>query len=180
MRIESKREFYRLWKLGIIGNRPILFNSPEEAAAYTGPYVGFREVGAAGGGSFEIVTPQMVMDTAASWEALGRNFVMDGAVPNDRCQLLGEITKTFRGWEGYLAIGPKIPMRPAMKHGLLNPYRGLKVKLLLDQFMDPCSREDLDELMEMYPGHTIEFGCYDTNVGVLPFRNTIFWETRLY
>ena len=151
-----------------------------EAAEYSGPYVGFREVGSAGGGHFEIVTTSQVLATADRWCLLGRKFVMDGAVPNDRCQLLGEVTKTIQGWEGHLAIGPKIPMRPAMKHGLMKNYRGLTVKLLLDQFMDECSREDLDELMRLYPGHTVEFGCYDVNVGMLPNRNTVFWEVRLY
>lgn len=178
--IRNKREFYRLWKQNLLGNRPILFESPEEAANYSGPYVGIREVGAAGGGWFRIVRPWEVLNVCHIWKDLGKEFVLDGAVPNDRCLLLGEITQTFRGWEGYLAIRPKVPMRAAMKDGLLKPVSGLRVRLLLEHFMDSSSYEDVRELLDLYPDATIEFGCYDVQVGILPNRNTIIWETRCY
>lgn len=178
--ITSKRQFYRLWKNNLLGNRPIVFKSVAEATTYKGPYVGIRQIGVAGGGAFEIVPPHMIMSIARKWTNLGREYVIDGAVPNHRCNLLGEVTQTFMGWEGYLAIRPELPMRMAMAEKLLKPYRGLKVKLLLEHFMDESSWEDFQELLEIYPGHTIEFGCYDVQVGVLPNRNTIFWECRLY
>lgn len=46
--------------------------------------------------------------------------------------------------------------------------------------MDPSSQQDLDDLLDLYPDATIEFTCYDIDLGVIPNRNTIFWEVRNY
>jgi hypothetical protein len=51
---------------------------------------------------------------------------------------------------------------------------------LLDRFMDPNSRADLDALLDLYPDAAVEFSCFSVNVGIFPARNTIFWETRNY
>jgi len=50
----------------------------------------------------------------------------------------------------------------------------------LDRFMDPSSRDDLEQLFDLYPDATVEFTCYQMDLGTIPRRNTIFWEVRNY
>jgi hypothetical protein len=56
---------------------------------------------------------------------------------------------------------------------------GLQAKLLLDHYLEPAPREWLDELFERYPGHVVEFSCWEKAEGDLGW-NTIFWEVRKY
>lgn len=71
-------------------------------------------------------------------------------------------------------------MRATAAAGLFRSYSGSAVLALVDEFMDPASRTDLDALLELYPDATIEFACFPCAVGVIPSRNTIFWEVRNY
>lgn len=181
MIIASKREFYRLWRAGVLGNRTGVWDNVEDALASGAREIGFREVGKAGGGAWAKVPREDARRTARVWLNLGRSFVCDDAVPNSRSTLQGEVCRTIRGLEGYLAVGyPIPPMRVAFAQGLNKHYGYLETKMLLDRFMDPCSRNDLDDLLELYPDATIEFTCFNVNVGNIPGRNTIMWETRNY
>ena len=83
--------------------------------------------------------------------------------------------------ESYFAIGYGLePMRRTMAKGL-HKHRGyLETKILLDTYMDPSSRDDLDSLFDLYPDSAIELTTFDINVGQFPHRNTIIWEVRNY
>ena len=71
-------------------------------------------------------------------------------------------------------------MRKAMAAGCMRHCSPAEVVVLLQTYMDPSSRDDLEMLLEMYPDATVEFSCFDIDIGVYPGRNTIFWETRNY
>lgn len=71
-------------------------------------------------------------------------------------------------------------MRESSRLGLLRPYVGLTVRALLDQFLDPSSRDDIDGLFELYPDAAIELASYPYKLGKLPNRNTVIWEVRNY
>jgi len=141
--------------------------------------LGFRQVGVPGG-LHEVVAATDALWTAYRWRLAGRDFVIDETAPDERNTLQGELVRTARGLEGYLGVRTGKRMRLAMAEGLLTPRRGVEVQLLLDQFMDASSREDVNYLLDRYDGAVIEFCCYDLNVGVLPHRNTIIWEVRHY
>ena len=104
---------------------------------------------------------------------------MDDGAPDDKRTLCGEVARTYRGLEGTLGV-VQMPMREAMKKGLLLPRSGATVLALLDKYMDPSSRDDLDALLDLYPDATVELSCFTVDVGVIPGRNTIFWEVRDY
>jgi len=193
MEIRSKAEFYRLWRAGCLGNRPRTFLTIEEALKFLkrNPKLplrlGFREIGTAGGGSFAIIDIEdwhsfkaQVIATAISWQRENRTYCLDAAVPNPSVTLLGEICRTYRGLEGYLGIRTGWTMRSSMAAGLLKSRTPTETLALLAHFMDPSSRDDLDDLLELYPDATIEFACFPNDVGVIPGRNTIFWEVRNY
>lgn len=203
MRIKSKHEFFEKWEAGLLGNRTRLWRDPVEAydwglnrcserkwkagtlttlTDFELPEIGFRELrkpGTVGKGAWEKVPWHQVLKTAARWKAEGREFIMDDGAPDDKRTLTGEICRSWNGLGGILGV-VQMPMREAMAKGLLLPRTGATILALLDRYMDPSSREDLNALLDLYPDAAIEFSCFTVNVGVFPHRNTIFWETRDY
>lgn len=189
MQIRNKKKFFELWEEGVLGNRTLIFRTPEEAFAVKGiKQIGFREIGKAGGGAWTMVShlpkkefEEEVRRTYLEWKNAGRNFIMDSSVPNEHSIMQGEICRTYNGLESFIAVGHALPpMRMTMAAGL-HKHRGyLETRLLLEQYMDPNSRDDLEALFEQYPEAAIEFTCFEVNTGVFPRRNTIFWEVRNY
>ncbi|MFH1604430.1 MAG: hypothetical protein ABIH03_11050, partial [Pseudomonadota bacterium] len=167
VKIESKAEFFRLWRAGVLGNRPRAWETPEEAVASGVPVVAFREAGRPGG-LHEFVERDRVMAAAEAWRVAGRTFSLDETAPDDHVTLQGEVCRRYDGWHGYLALRSGLRMREAMGAGLMRPLRGAAVLALLDAYLDPSSRDDLDALLDLYPDAVVEFACYDHDVGVLP------------
>jgi hypothetical protein len=180
MEIRSKQEFYRLWRAGCLGNRTLLWNALEDVPADIAK-VGFREIGKAGGGAWELSERAQAEAVWLKWTLAKRKFIMDGSVPNDHSVMQGEVCRTLRGLESFLAVGQALPpMRETIAAGG-HEHRGyLATKVLLDHYMDPSSRDDLDSLLELYPEATVELTCFDIDTGVIPGRNVIFWEVRNY
>ena len=181
MEIRTKAEFFRLWEAGVLGNKLRTWRDPNEAVISGVPLVGFRQIGAAGGGRFQLVENAHILDAALKWTLDGLSFMVCEAAPDQHAMLQGEVCRLLGGWHGALGINMQgIRMRDAMARGLLKPCRGVQVVDLLNRFMDVNSREDLEGLLELYPDATVEFTCYRYEVGCLPARNTIFWEVRNY
>lgn len=201
-KIRSKAQFFELWEAGVLGNRTRLWRDPsvafdwgeQESRRRMGftvradgygmqraeVEIGFRQIGKTGGGKWEKVPWQRVFETAQQWQREGRKFIMDDGAPDWCRRLQGEICRTYRGLEGYLDTVSQLPMRPAMAAGHMRHCTASVVIALLDRFMDPNSRDDLEALLELYPDATIEFSTFGIDVGVIPNRNTIFWEVRDY
>jgi hypothetical protein len=124
-----------------------------------------------------------ILETARQWTAAGRKFIMDSATyPADDSMitLQGEVCRTYRGLEGTMGYCSGYSMRAAMAAGLLQPRSGSEVLALLDRWMDPSSQDDLRDLLDLYPEATVEFTCFTIDTGVIPGRNTLFWECRSY
>lgn len=184
MEIRSKTEFFRLWELGVLGNRTRLWRDPTiafwEATLLKVERIGFREIGAAGGGAWEATPITTFWEVAERWEKSGRKFIMDDGCPDEFRTLQGEICRTVRGVESFLEVGGRLPMRKAMAVGLFRSYGYAATLVLLRDFMDGTSQDDLFALLDLYPDATIEFSCFSRNVGVFPNRNTLIWEVRCY
>lgn len=179
--IDSKREFFRLREHGCVGNQLRMWTSISDVLQSDAEWIGFRELRTgAGSGLHEVVRRFAAYETNIRWFQEGRRFIIDEAAPDHLVQLQGEVCRTIRGWEGSLAIRSGVRMREAMSAGLLKPMVGLVVPTLLDHFVDPASRDDIDVLLQMYPEATIEFAAYSCNLGFLPGRNTLIWEVRNY
>lgn len=177
--ITCKAQFFQAWEQGLLGNRTQLWHDEADAWASGAPEIGFRQIDQPGRGAWEKVPRAAVYETAARWRRLGRAFVMDDGCPDAQRTLSGEVCWTVRGWEGLLGVGQR-PMRELVVLGALKPYTGAAVVVLLNTYMDPSSRDDLDALLTMFPDHVVEFSCFGCYVGVFPNRNTIFWECRRY
>jgi hypothetical protein len=181
MEIRSKREFYQLWEEGYLGNRTRLFHTLDEALASGASRVGFREITQGGGKWERAERPEQIPEIYHRWVVDGKPFIMDDGVPNHRSRMQGEMCRTFEGIQGVIALGYGLPpMRLSIAQGLHTQYARVAVRILMQQFMDPSSQDDIDILLDLYPDATIEFTCFDVNVGHLPGRNTMIWEVRNY
>ena len=179
MQIKTKAQFYRLWEAGLLGNKLRTWRDYREAYDAGVPSVGFREIGAAGGGKLDIVKREDIGPTAFDWEVAGRAYMICETAPDHRGTLQGEVIRTERGLQGMLGLSTGKRMREAIALGLLKPRSYVETVVLLRQYMDEGSRETLERLMTDYPDAAVEFTCYEIPVG--PERlNTIFWETRNY
>jgi len=90
--------------------------------------------------------------------------------------LQGELT-LCHGFEAYVSRTQK-PMREALaKSG--TQLSGIRAVLEVKGAMDGNSWDWLNELLDRYPGHVVEFSTYSGSAGVLGW-NTLTWETRLY
>lgn len=178
MEIRSKAEFFRLWQAGVLGYKLGTWDHPRDIPQHV-PIVGFRQVGVAGGGRFEVCARAEAFRIAATWSAIGLRYVICEVAPDEKGTVQGEVCRGLGGWEGLLGLTPGIRMRDAIKRGLLRPLRGAAVLVVLETYMSPASRDDLDALLDLYPDATVEFTCFgdhDFERG----RNTIFWEVRNY
>jgi hypothetical protein len=194
MKVKSKFIFFEMWEAGVLGNRTQLWRNPDDAYQWgyetalahgfrdlRYPKIGFREIRTgAGQGKWQKVSWPLVPYTAETWRKEGRKFILDDGAPDQFRTLQGELCRTYRGLEGYLDTVGKLPMRPAMAAGHMRHCTGAMVNALLDRFMDASSRDDLRDLLDLYPDATIEFSSFSRDVGILPGRNTLFWETRDY
>jgi hypothetical protein len=179
--IRTKTEFFQLWEAGVLGNKLRTWRDPEEAVASGCPIIGFRQIGVAGGGKLAIVPAAQVQDIAQQWRAEGLRWMLCEAAPDEHATIQGEVCRGLGGWQGLLGLvvnGKR--MRDSMRDGDLKPVAGVQVVDLLNRYMDPASRWDLDQLLDLYPDATVEFTCYTKEVGFLPSRNTIMWECRDY
>jgi hypothetical protein len=59
-------------------------------------------------------------------------------------------------------------------------WTGTAARMLLKRHLNPNSLDDVFELFERWPGHVLELSACDRPMGVLPDRNAIHWEMRLY
>ena len=178
MKISSKREFFEKWRAGLLGNRTQLWWDPHEAWRSGVREYGFREH-RAGGGTWERVYREDFWNTVDRWKEAGRIFTMDDVCPDEHQTIQGELCRTFRGLEGFIGAS-QIPMRKAMAAGILRPRSSVEVLVLLERYMDPASRDDVDAFLDLFPDATIEFTCFTVDVGNIPGRNTLFWEVRDY
>lgn len=182
MKITSKTEFYRLWENGVLGNRTNIYRSPLKAWQSGFPLIGFRQLGQAGGGKWERVPRSEFWATVRRWFDLEYTpFIMDSATypaGDADITLQGEVCRTFRGWEGFMGYTPGLPMRKAFPY--MRAVSGSEILVLFNRWMDPSSQDDLRDLLDLYPDAIVEFTCFTKDVGNIPGRNTIWWETRNY
>lgn len=58
-------------------------------------------------------------------------------------------------------------------------YQLTAARGVLGRCLTPADRDDLYELLELYPNHVIEFSATNLYIGTLPNRSMIIWEVRI-
>lgn len=57
---------------------------------------------------------------------------------------------------------------------------GLRAVGLMRKHLWPSDYDAIQELLEDYPGHVVEFTAFTKAVGTIPNRNAMVWEVRYY
>lgn len=172
--IRSKIEYYRLWRAGVLGNRPRTWATLEDLlkSGWPGPVtlrstqVGFK------------TKYDLSIKEAATCASLTVGATFNESLPDDKLLIQGEAMRGERGLELTYSI-----IRKPMKLALAEETRwanGVVAKALLDHYLWPPSRDDFEALWDLYPDSVIEFGAYSIAVGDQPHRNTLIWEVRNY
>lgn len=174
--IRSKAEFYRRWHAGLLGNRPRTWSTPEalQASGFAGT-VTIRTVGQGGGKTRYRVPVSEALALAEAWPG---QATFNESAPDDLLLLQGEVARIVGGLYLRYSTTPGLKMQEAMREA--HEARGLLAKALLDVFLAPASRDDLETLWDLYPDAVIEFSAYSRNVGDQPHRNALLWEVRNY
>jgi hypothetical protein len=176
----TKVDFVRRYQVSEFGNRAPTWDNIEEflQSQYRG-LVHIRNR-AAGGPTWYDVPAENVMTMYYSIldrnKATEKSLYFSGMAPTEKTTFQGEVVQSTNYLDLFYSHVP-LPMRGSLLQGG-RQVSGLKALWLMKTYMDPSSFDWVQELLEEYPGHVIEFSCYSANWGTVPHRNTVIWEVR--
>ena len=180
MQILNKRESTDGYRHGRFGNHLRVWDTPAEALRdCAGPFmIRWRGAGA-GGPAWHVGVGRLEKIWRSAVSCRPELYYISERCTDDWLVFQGEIIETphTNGYALHFSQAKK-PQRVALALES-DHYFGPGVKLLCKQFMDTDSYDDLNTLLDLYPGHTIEFSCFDRRLGS-HHRNTIFWEVRFF
>ncbi len=174
---------YQLYEQGAFGNKLLSWPTLDDYLEddYFGLIV-LRYKGIAGGAWIRYdIPPSEVCSVVEHWisEGADRNLItVNQSAPNPLLRIQGEVMRSV----DYLDLRytlVKQPMRAGLDIEQLHA-NGLEAVGLLRHHLDPSSYEELWELLDTYEDAVVEFSTWDTHIGSVPFRNTVFWEVRNY
>ncbi len=175
----SKRYFVRRFQRNEFGNKTFNWDTFEEFldSGYTG-LVHIRSRTPGGFGMYNVHSGQVgfELDRLQLAGHLRKGFYFASMSP-DCTVFQGEIADGIWGYDLTYSL-LNLPMRDALKQQTLYA-KGLKAKLLMEYFLDPGDWDWIQELLQSYPGHVVEFSHYQIPCGTLS-RNLIVWEVRKY
>jgi len=181
--ILTKSEFYRRWNEGILGNRPHTWKNVQNCleSGYQGG-VSIRYSGRnSGGRAIHNITPTELPKTVASlirdgWRESDMHFyehvggaTFNGEVIED--PYIGGLVLYFSTVKGL--------MRDSLREGG-RQVSGMSAIAILQSRLWGEDYLRLRDLVDRYPGHTIEFSEFDRFVGIEKGSRMIIWEVRKY
>lgn len=180
--VPTKEENYRLYQSGCFGNKLRTWNTLEEldCSTYRGSVViRYKEPGSSFC-RYEIPFARLrqVVSELEDFGAHRSKMTFNESAPDTLLVIQGEVARSTDHLTLYYSDLP-LPMRKALK---LKAYTlsGLEAIFLLRRNLFPCSYDDLQELLDLYPDSVIEFSAFSRSLGNCRNRNTIFWEIRNY
>lgn len=175
--ILNKQQYYRLWLADELGNRP--YSWGDYNALMDSPYKGLVNIRHILPGSPHMkygVPKSKVLEYLESTGCPVHEFKFNEPLPDHRLTIQGEVSRDHRGLCLFYSQERTV-MRKALQNGI--QVHGLAAKMLLQKYCDPSSFEWIENLLEKYSDHIVEFSSYDTLVGT-QHLNTIIWEVRKY
>lgn len=178
--IRNKREYYDLWKAGVLGNRPRTWATRQEfiASGYSGlTTVRFLQADRKGA-----VTHVPAREAREVFPTEDGNIFWNESMPDDLLLIQGEVCESPAAFGGKLTVRfddtPGLSMRQAIPK--FRQLEGAGAVYLLKTRCTPDSYADIREFLEIHPDAVVEFSTYSVSVGHQPHRNTIIWEVRNY
>lgn len=111
-------------------------------------------------------------------ESYGDLYYYNESAPDHLLIFQGEIYRNTEHLHMHWSKSKK-KMSHALKESPEKPLFGVALLVHLKYYMNNQDYEWLMYLLDTYEDHTIEFGVYSKNVGILGER-TIIWEVRKY
>lgn len=183
MQVKNKKEYYKLFEKGFLGNKAKNWNSIKEIneSGFEG-LITIRSKKGIARRFVKYYVPIKVLQHEI------QSLLRDGAkeseiyfnegMPDDKLLIQGEIMRTDNGFHLHYTKR-KLPMNIALEEES-EQVCGLPALNILMLNMNCQSIEDLQELFDIFPDSVIEFSTYSVNVGNMRGRNTIIWEVRDY
>jgi hypothetical protein len=183
MRVANKEEMSRLYHDGKFGNHIATF--PSLSAYYRAIYcdpITLRYRGESGGKFCAYnVAPEAVQPTVRAWVRQGADpakIYANGYIESELITFQAEIQHGYRGYDIRYSTAA-LPMREALAFDQEHAH-GLRALAILRYYLCPNSFADLEALFDTYPDSVVETTTVRGNIGVIPHRNTVFWEVRNY
>ena len=178
MNITSKAAMYTLLRQGAFGNTPETWRTESELieSGYLGE-VGIRNLVGSGGVFYPHLSVLSALMIFGHLKFCGQKAIFSESAPDHLRTIQGEVCE----YEGQLYFDysfEKTHLRAAMRHATQSV--GLAARTILRSYLSPSSYEDLMTVLELYPGHVVEFTAFETCVGNLRGRNSYTWEVRKY
>ena len=136
------------------------------------------------GGLFSVSSVYFMMRRMASEQHRPvSDFYISEKVDNRFCVLNAEVMRVHHDCPQigqlymHYATTPQMmrdALRDAPQHAI-----GLKAKMIIDTLCCPRGADAVWELLDEYPGHTVEVAAFNRGVGLLGW-NTVIWEVRDY
>ena len=177
--VTNKADFYRRFTAGEFGNHGPMWETYRDyrASGYRGN-IAIRTRTPGGRCDYHIPrrqVPERIRDFRLN--GYGDEMMQFSAMaPDDKIAVQGEAMFADTGLKLFVSF-MKVPMRVALLAAGRH-IEGLRAAALLRHYADPDSFDWIMHLLEEFPGHTVEFGCYTCPWGVVPGRNTVIWEVR--
>jgi hypothetical protein len=179
--IRSKSEFVYWFQKGIFGNKTQNWDTYDEfqQSGYQG-LVHIRNRIAGAKTWYNVPACDVFYEMRqiiAHGEAEEKNLYLAAMAPTAETTFQGEVFRSEQGLAVYYSTVPK-PMRESLAEGG-KQIMGLTAKLFLEHYLDLVDYDWIQELLDRYDGHIVEFSVYNTRCGTLN-RRCIIWECRLY
>lgn len=176
--ITTKRQFYRLWRAGVLGNKPRIWG--DLWALMLSDYRGSVTIRSASATGWKTMyrVPYGQVGEAVNGPIPVEDPTFNESAPDEVLTFQGEVTRAVGGLYLRYDCTPDLKMKEAMARA--KDAYGLAARQLLARYLWPSSYDDLMDLLDLYPDHVIEFSAYDRKVGDQPHRNTLIWEVRHY
>lgn len=177
----SKSDFVRRFQLGEFGNKTQNWDTYDEfrQSGYQGLiHIRNREAGAKTW--YNILAADVFYELRqiiAHGEATEDKLYFAAMAPTSETVIQGEVYRSEQGLALYYSTIPK-PMRESLTEGG-KQIMGLTAKLFLEHYLDVDDYDWIQELLDRYQDHVVEFSCYNVCCGTLN-RRTIIWEVRMY
>ena len=177
--VKTKTNFYRRFYAGEFGNHGPMWSTLDKwrESGYNKP-IAIRALIPGGRCDYNIPATEVQRRTDDFHRTGWKDLNWSAMAPTERTALQGEATRSPRGLDMFVSV-ERLPMRDALRAGGFRVH-GLRANLLLARHLDPVSLDWIKHLLDEYPDHSIEFSTFEVPWGVIPHRNTVIWEVRLY
>lgn len=181
----TKLDFVRRYQAGHFGNRAPTWDSLDALnkdleAGFDWPpdqLFHIRNRVANGPTWYDLYSWQMLdVWTRLESQGLASSLYISCMAPTSKTIFQGEVRQSENHLDLYYSKIAK-PMRASLLEGGVQ-VRGILALSLLRLHCDPSSFDWIQELLDTYQDHVIEFSCYSVNWGTIPNRNTVIWECR--